>query len=523
LDGAKAFTGDGTAMNSGPYDGDSTDDFKRRITGDLNTNGIGRGAVNYRLRDWLFSRQHFWGEPFPIWHELDDQDQPTGLMRTDAESELPVTLPEMRHFKPHGRPEPPLAEAPHDWLFKTAPDGTRLARETNTMPQWAGSCWYYLRFCDPKNSAAFVDPAKEKAWMPVDLYIGGAEHAVLHLLYSRFWHKVLFDRGHVSGDEPFRRLVNQGMILGEAELTGYQRAARENSEIRNPKSEINWVSARNVKDDADVVTGDAVVAVKLAAHQVVKKGNDFILAANPEVIVESRAFKMSKSRGNVINPDKVVDEYGADSLRLYEMFMGPLEATKPWSMSGVEGVSRFLARVWRMISDEAADEIRLNPAVQEIGPTPEQLRLLHKTIQAVTNDIENLSFNTAISRMMEFVNAVSGEEPRPRAILDPFVLLLAPFAPHLAEEAWQLLGHGKSLAYEPWPSYDGKLLVESEVEIAVQINGKVRGKIRIPADANQQTAQDAAMADARIAENLAGKQIVKVVFVPGRLLSFVVK
>ncbi len=517
------FAGEGTAIASGPYNGLTTQLFKKRITADLAAQGLGRGAVNYRLRDWLFSRQHFWGEPFPIWHELDAKGQPTGLMRADLESELPVTLPEMKHFKPHGRPEPPLAEAPQDWLFKTAPDGTRLARETNTMPQWAGSCWYYLRFIDPKNTAAFVDPAKEKAWMPVDLYIGGAEHAVLHLLYSRFWHKVLFDRGHVSGAEPFKRLVNQGMILGEAELTGYQLAESDKSEIPNPNSKIEWVSARNISDETDTATGRRVVAVRLSPEQVVKKASDFFLSVNPDVVVESRAFKMSKSRGNVINPDTVVNEYGADSLRLYEMFMGPLEAVKPWSMSGVEGVSRFLARVWRMISDERDDAVRLNPAVQDVPATPEQVRLLHKTIQAVTNDIESLSFNTAISRMMEFVNAVSGQEPRPRVILEPFVLLLAPFAPHLAEEAWQLLGNSKSLAYEPWPSYDPALLVESEVEIAVQVNGKVRGKIRILADADQETSQKIAMAEPRINEYLAGKQIVKVVFVPGRLLSFVVK
>jgi leucyl-tRNA synthetase len=516
------FAGEGTAIASGPYTGLTTAVFKKTITNDLALQGMGRGAVNYRLRDWLFSRQHFWGEPFPIWHELDANGQPTGLMRTDPESELPVTLPEMRHFKPHGRPEPPLAEAPHDWLFKTAPDGTKLARETNTMPQWAGSCWYYLRFVDPKNGTAFVDPAKEKAWMPVDLYIGGAEHAVLHLLYSRFWHKVLFDRGHVSGAEPFQRLVNQGMILGEAELTGYRLAPENKSEIRNPKSEITWVSARNVRDDVDTATGLPVQSIKVAADQVTKKGNEFVLTANPDIVVESRAFKMSKSRGNVINPDNVVKEYGADSLRLYEMFMGPLEAVKPWSMSGVEGVSRFLARVWRMISDEAADEIRLNPAVQDVAATPDQMRLLHKTIQAVTNDIESLSFNTAISRMMEFVNGVSGQEPRPRSILEPFILLLAPFAPHLAEEAWELLGRKKSLAYEPWPAYDPALLVESEIEIAVQINGKVRGKIRIPAGADQETAHKAATAEPRVAEYLAGKHIVKVVYVPGRLLSFVV-
>ncbi len=517
------FAEAGTAIASGTYNGMETGAFTKQITTDLAAQGLGRGAVNYRLRDWLFSRQHFWGEPFPIWHELDAKGQPTGLMRTDAASELPVTLPEMRHFKPHGRPEPPLAEASQEWLFKTAPDGTKLARETNTMPQWAGSCWYYLRFIDPKNNTAFVDPAQEKAWMPVDLYIGGAEHAVLHLLYSRFWHKVLFDRGHVSGDEPFQRLVNQGMILGEAELTGYRHSTGEKSEIRDPNSEMPWVSARNVRDDFDVSTGTAVESEKLTADQVVKKGNEFVLANQRDIVVESRAFKMSKSRGNVINPDNVVQEYGADSLRLYEMFMGPLEATKPWSMSGVEGVSRFLARVWRMISDEGADQIRLNPAVKEVPVTAEQTRLLHKTIQAVTNDIENLSFNTAISRMMEFVNAVSGQEPRPIAILEPFILLLAPFAPHLAEESWELLGHAQTLAYEPWPTYDPALLVESEVEIAVQINGKVRGKLRIPADADQETVQKMAASDARVAEYLAGKQIVKVVYVPGRLFSFVVK
>jgi leucyl-tRNA synthetase len=518
---ATPFGGEGTAIGSGDYNGLATLAFKEKITTDLSPRGLGRGALNYRLRDWLFSRQHFWGEPFPIWHELGSDGKPTGLLRTDSEGELPVTLPDMRHFKPHGRPEPPLAEAPQDWLFKTAADGTKLARETNTMPQWAGSCWYYLRFIDPKNTSVFVDPVKERTWMPVDLYIGGAEHAVLHLLYSRFWHKVLFDRGHVSGDEPFRRLVNQGMILGDAELTGYRLAGDDESS--DDPSQIAWVSARSVRDDVDTVTGLPVKAVKLSAEQVSKKGNDFILTDDPQIIVESRAFKMSKARGNVINPDKVVDEYGADSLRLYEMFMGPLDATKPWSMSGVEGVSRFLARVWRMISDETADDIRLNPAVKDISPTPEQLRLLHKTIQSVTNDIENLGFNTAISRMMEFVNAVSSQDPRPLAILEPFVLLLAPFAPHLAEESWELLGHSQTLAYEPWPEFDAALLVETEVEIPVQLNGKVRGKIRISAGADQAAAQEMATADAKIAENLSGKQVVKVIYVPDRLLNFVVK
>jgi leucyl-tRNA synthetase len=513
------FAGEGRASHSGSFDGLTTAEFQRKIKAQLGAAGMGRAAVNYRLRDWLFSRQHFWGEPFPIWHELDAQGQPTGLMRTDPESELPVTLPAMTHFKPHGRPEPPLAEAPADWLYTTAADGTRLARETNTMPQWAGSCWYYLRFADPKNSRALIDPALDRAWMPVDLYIGGAEHAVLHLLYSRFWHKVLFDRGHVTGDEPFRRLVNQGMILGEAELTGY----------RLPGGGA-WVSARDVTegpgdDDTkiDRRTGQQVEAVKLEPEQVTKKGNDFILADQPAIVIESRAHKMSKSRGNVINPDHVVREYGADSLRLYEMFMGPLEATKPWSTTGVEGVSRFLARVWRMVTDEAADSVRLHPAVQTVTPTAEQLRLLHRTISLVTRDIEALSFNTAISRMMEFVNAVSGQEPRPRAILEPFVLLLAPFAPHLAEEIWEVLGHSQTLSYEKWPEHDPALLVEAEVEIPVQISGKVRAKIRVPTGADQATVEKIASADAKIADQLSGKQIIKVIYVPDRLLNLVVR
>ncbi|MFO1020326.1 MAG: leucine--tRNA ligase [Planctomycetales bacterium] len=512
------FAGLGKSINSGSYDGLETAEFKSRITADLQKQGLGKKAVNYRLRDWLFSRQHFWGEPFPIWHELDADGNPTGLMRTVPECELPVTLPAMTHFKPHGRPEPPLAEAPAEWLYKTDADGKKYVRETNSMPQWAGSCWYYLRFIDPKNSTRFVDPVKEKAWMPVDLYIGGAEHAVLHLLYARFWHKVLFDRGDVSTSEPFRRLVNQGMILGEAELTGYRDSAG------------NWVSSSSVADGPEggpsfihKQTKTPLEAVKISAEQVTKKGNDFILAEQTEITVESRAYKMSKSRGNVVNPDDVVKGYGADALRLYEMFMGPLEATKPWSMSGVEGVSRFLARVWRMVADDRSDDIQLNPAVQDVTPTPDQLRLLHKTIAAVTQDLDNLSFNTSISRMMEFVNEVSGQEVRPKQIIEPFILLLSPLAPHLAEELWELLGHTKTLAYEPWPKFQAELLVESEAEIPVQVNGKLRGRVKVPAGADQATAEKHARQDANVSAQLDGKQIVKIIFVPDRLLNFVVR
>ena len=451
------FAGQGTAINSGEFNGMPTTELKARISESLTSSGLGKAAVNYKLRDWLFSRQRYWGEPFPIWHELDENGNETGLMRADSAAELPVLHPHMDDFKPTGNPEPMLSKAPEDWLFKTAGDGTKLKRETNSMPQWAGSCWYFLRFCDPKNDTAFIDPEKEKYWLPVDLYIGGAEHAVLHLLYSRFWFKVLFDRGHVSHPEPFYKLVNQGMILGEP----------------------------------DPETG--------------------------------KAEKMSKSRGNVINPDDVVKDYGADSLRMYEMFMGPLEQVKPWQMAGVEGVYRFLARAWRMITDERAEEPTINAAITDEEPTAEQLKVLHKTIKAVSEDIEKLGFNTAISRMMEFTNEVSQYEARPKSLIEPFVLLLSPFAPHIAEELWKLLGHTESCAYEPWPEFDESYLVESEIEIPVQVNGKLRAKVKVPADADKDTMQSAAETEAEVQKHLDGKQVVKVIVVPGRMVNFVAK
>jgi leucyl-tRNA synthetase len=515
LAGRACFVGEGRAIHSGPYDGLSTSEFKRRIARDLATRGLGREAVNYKLRDWLFSRQRFWGEPFPILHELDEHGQPTGAVRPVPEDQLPVDLPPLEDFKPHGRPEPPLEKAPPEWLYVTL-DGRRYKRETNTMPQWAGSCWYYLRFLDPRNSQAFVDPEVERAWMPVDLYVGGAEHAVLHLLYARFWHKVLYDRGYVSTPEPFQRLVNQGMILGEVEITGFRDAAG------------SWVSASEV-DAADPeqprqkTTGAAVQAVRIDPKDAVKQGEGFVLRQQPEIRLLSRAYKMSKSRGNVVNPDDIVREYGADALRMYEMFMGPLEATKPWSMEGVSGVRGFLDRAWRMLVDERADATILHSAVQDVPCTEEQLRVLHRTIKAVTEDIEKLSFNTAIARMMEFTNYFTRQEVRPRAAMEPFVLLLSPFAPHIAEELWQVLGHARTLAYEPWPPFDEALLQEATVEIPVQLNGKVRARITVPAGTPATQIEAAAKADPRVAGLLQGKTIVKCVVVAGRLVNFVVK
>ncbi|MEZ6099494.1 MAG: leucine--tRNA ligase [Pirellulaceae bacterium] len=515
LAGQACSTDDGRAVNSGAYDGLKTEEFKQRIAADLEESGLGRSAVNYKLRDWLFSRQRFWGEPFPILHELDDNGRPTGLIRAVKASELPVDLPHLDDFKPHGRPEPPLDKAPREWLYPVI-DGKQYKRETNTMPQWAGSCWYYLRFLDPANEQALIDPAVEKAWMPIDLYVGGAEHAVLHLLYARFWHKVLYDRGVVSTPEPFQKLINQGMILGEVEITGYQ------------SEDGQWTSAQNVKWDENKQplhpqTSAPLRSVLVDPADTEKLQNNFVLRSDPSVRLDSRAHKMSKSRGNVINPDMIIEDYGADSLRLYEMFMGPLEQAKPWSMDGVNGVHGFLNRVWRMIVDDAAEELTINASVKNTEPTAEQLRVLHKTIQAVTRDIDALSFNTAISRMMEFVNFYTKQSTRPHSVMKSFVLLLAPFAPHIAEELWQILGNSQTLAYEPWPKFDEKWTKDDQVEIPVQVNGKVRAKVVVPAESSQSEIEERARQDERVAELLAGKQLVKCVVVPGRLINFVVK
>ncbi len=504
-----AYCDEGTSIQSANAEvslsGQPTSAAKTLITGWLAEQGLGRRSINYKLRDWLFSRQRYWGEPFPI--VLDEQDR----VQAVAESELPVVLPALDDFKPTGRPEPPLSKA-QDWVRYSE----RYRRETNTMPQWAGSCWYYLRYLDPRNAEQAWDPEKEKYWMPVDLYVGGAEHAVLHLLYSRFWHKVLFDRGLVSTPEPFQRLINQGMILGEMEFTAYRDAAG------------SWVSASDVEE---VEHGHVIkhatpriplTPVKLPETDVIKKGDAFVLAERPEVRVDARAHKMSKSRGNVINPDAVVAEYGADSLRLYEMFMGPLEAVKPWSMKGVEGVYRFLGRAWRMIVDADAHEIRMDARVQDVPPGQEQSRIVARTVAAVTDDLEALRFNTAISRLMEFVNAFTAMDVRPRPAMETFTLLLAPLAPHAAEELWQILGHDRTLAYEPWPSYDPELLKDDEVEVPVQINGKLRGRVVVPADADATALEAAARGDERIRALLEGRTIRKSIVVPAKLVNFVV-
>ena len=460
------FTGVGTAVNSGLLDGLPTPEAKRKITAWLEEKTLGQGMVNYKLRDWLFSRQRYWGEPFPIvW----DEGGHVGLNERD----LPLTPPDLTDFKPTAAGDPPLARA-GDWCQA----GEGITRETNTMPQWAGSCWYYLRYLDAQNCDRFVGDSAERYWMGsanddatlgVDLYVGGTEHAVLHLLYARFWHKVLFDLGQVSTPEPFYKLVNQGLILGED------------------------------------------------------------------------GQKMSKSRGNVVNPDDILNEFGSDAFRLYEMFMGPLEMVKPWNTKGVEGVYRFLGRVWRMLIDEQSEKefeqqltasperglelltaLKLDEAVGQAEATPEQLRVLHVCIKKVTEDMEHLRFNTAISALMVFTNEASNWDIRPVSVMNDFLLLLAPFAPHIAEELYAKVNGGDStLAYQPWPSHNDEYLVESSIEMAVQVNGKVRDRIQIPADIDEAAIKQLALDSGNVKRHTDGKSVKKVIVIPGKLVNIV--
>jgi leucyl-tRNA synthetase len=482
LAGEACWSGDGTLINSSSgKTGLSIDNLPmkeaiKKITATLEAQDVGKYAVNYKLRDWLFSRQRYWGEPFPVVHYEDGSIEPLD------ESELPLELPPLEDFRPPGDGNSALARA-GEWLDYTDPKtGRKGKRETNTMPQWAGSCWYYLRFLDPHNPQAPWDKAKENYWMPVDLYIGGAEHAVLHLLYARFWHKVLYDIGWVSTKEPFQKLFNQGMILAYA----YE-------DKRGALIPTDLVEERQEGQFFHVKTGEPLKQV---------------------------VAKMSKSLKNVVNPDEVVERYGADSMRMYEMFMGPLDRAKPWQTSGLEGIFRFLQRVWRLYCGEEGDSLRKDLA----ETAPEALeRTLHKTIKKVGEDIESLRFNTAISQMMIYINEAMKTEAPCKRHLEVFAQLIAPFCPHLGEELWRILGNGQSLAYEPWPEWDPEMIKENTIKIAVQVNGKVRDEMEIPADAVQEQVRGLALERSKIQKYVEGMQIVKFVFVKGRLANFVVK
>ena len=515
-----AYTGEGIAVGSDFIDGLPTHEAKVKMIAWLEENGVGHRSIKYKLRDWLFSRQRYWGEPFPLL--LDAQGNAYAI----DESELPLTLPELEDFKPTGSPEGPLSKA-KDWLTVKTDRGT-FQRETNTMPQWAGSCWYYLRYIDPKNKERFIDPAKEKYWMPVDLYVGGVEHAVLHLLYSRFWHKVLFDLGHVSTPEPFRRLVNQGLILGETEYHAFQDAAG------------NFVSADEIRDLTEEATatgtvlfgfrksnGEKLLGKRLDESEV-QSGTH--LKDYPKVRVDARCSKMSKSRGNVVNPDDIVGDYGADAFRLYEMYMGPLEAQKPWNTRDIVGMSRFLRSVWRnLIGDDESQISNLKSEIPNLksriskSPIPEALdRQMHRTIKKVAEDIDALRFNTAIAELIKLNNELTGLDSIPRELAENLTLMLAPFAPHIAEEIWERLGHHKSLARRPWPTCDSAKLIESTMELPVQVNGKLRDKITVPADASDIDILTMAENTEKVRPWMEGKAIHKKLYVPKKLVNFVV-
>jgi len=512
-----AYCGEGTAVNSGFLDGLATPDAKRRMIDWLVEHGRGEAQVTYKLRDWLFSRQRYWGEPFPLLH-LDDGT--TKLLPLD---ELPLLLPELDDFKPAGDFRSPLARVP-EWIETRDPETGRPARrDPNTMPQWAGSCWYYLRFCDPRNENEAWSREAEHYWMPVDLYVGGAEHAVLHLLYARFWHKVLFDLGLVHTKEPFARLVNQGMVQG------YSYRYYDDNLSDDPAAEVHAYPASQVRVEAEravaVPTGAEVKAryVHLAEVRFETDESGESVPLHPtrdDLPLEEVTEKMSKSRGNVLSPDEVVAEVGADAMRLYEMFMGPLEKGAPWSTEGIQGVHRFLQRIWRTFVDEEApgEPLRALP----VGPGSEaQQRLLARSIDGVTRDFEAMGYNTAISKLMVLLRDGGRDEPWTHDMVRDFVLMLSPMAPHLAEELWRKLGHDDTLAYEPWPEADPALLVEDTITLVVQVNGKRRDEIQVPADAPREAIEAAALASEKVQKLLGGHAPKKLIVVPGRLVNVV--
>jgi leucyl-tRNA synthetase len=466
-----AHAGDGTLVNSGFLNGLSVAQAKKTVLGWLEREGHGRARVQYKLRDWLFARQRYWGEPFPLIKARDGSVVPV------PEADLPVLLPEVASYKPTGTGESPLAGVPAWVVTKDPRDGSPARRETNTMPQWAGSCWYYLRFIDPLNRMAFCDPAKERRWMPVDVYVGGAEHAVLHLLYARFWHKVLYDLGLVSTVEPFQRLVNQGMVLA--------------------------TSYRDGPDGPYVRPED----VELRGDQPVVKAS-----GRPATTVVE---KMSKSKKNVVNPDTVVAEYGADVCRLYLLFMGPTESNKVWDHSGIEGLRRFHARAWRLFLGDDR-----NPAAPrtEQPATGAARHALHVAIAGVTKDVEALAYNTAISKLMVLLSAMADLPAVPVEMLDAFARLLQPFAPHLAEECWASLGRTTLVAHAPWPAHDPAALIADEVELAVQVDGKVRAKLRVAPDLADDAVLAQALALPAIAKSLEGRSLASQRVVRGRLV-----
>ena len=514
---SEAFVEEGIAVRSGQFDGMTTPDMKRAIIAYLEETRIGERKVNYRLRDWIFSRQRYWGEPIPIYFPVETQGNPKdgAPYQIDyskpiavSDAELPLKLPQLDDYHP-GDPQGPLAKA-LKWRFFQK-DGQWFARETNTMPQWAGSCWYYLRYIEPNNTEQLISEKAYKDWMPVDLYVGGSEHAVLHLLYARFWHKVLFDIGVVNDPEPFTKLVHQGLILGTA-FRWYAVVDESEKFVRALDGDDPRV--KKVEEEGKLRLNDTGELVEarfvLEADVVMRDGQPTHQAYGVRLAII--AEKMSKSRGNVINPDSVVEEFGADSLRLYEMFMGPLEQAKPWQTSGIQGVRRFLDRVHSIGIRETTNE----------PMDGETARLVHRTVKKVGEDIDGLRLNTAISTMMILANHLAGLRPVPKDAIEKLVLCLSPFAPHLAEELWFTLGHRTSTATEAFPAFDPALCEDSVIEMAVQVNGRVRGRITIAKDASPKDAEIAALQDASVQRFIAGCSVKKTIYVPGRILNLII-
>jgi leucyl-tRNA synthetase len=509
-----AWIGEGVAVNSGFLDGLATPDAKRRMIEWLEAEGRGEGAVSYKLRDWLFSRQRYWGEPLPVLH-LED-----GTVKLVPDSELPVLLPELEDFRPSGEFETPLSRVP-EWIHTTDPETGRPAhRDPNTMPQWAGSCWYYLRFVDPRNPREPWSREAERRWMPVDLYVGGAEHAVLHLLYARFWHKVLYDAGWVHTKEPFQRLLNPGVILG------YSYCYWDDNLADDPRAKPRVYPSSAVRVEGErafaVADGREVKARWVKLQEIRRAADGTPLHPTiDDLPLEEVVERMSKSRGNVVSPDEVIAEFGADSMRLYELFMGPLEKGAPWTTEGIPGCFRFLQRVWRLFVDEEAEGEPTRALAAGPG-TPEQERLTARTIAGVTADLEAIQPNTAIAKLMVWARDVAKDAPLPRVAGEAFLKLLAPFAPHLAEELWERLGHPASIAREPWPEPDPRWLVEESVTLVVQVNGKRRAEITVAKDADEAAVREAALADEIVRRHTGGRAPKKVIVVPGRLVNVVV-
>ena len=498
----KCYTGDGIVINSGDYNGIENEKFKKIVTEILESKNLGKKTVNYKLRDWIFTRQRYWGEPIPILHS-------NGKQFPVSEEDLPVKLPEVKSYLPTDDGLSPLARS-NDWV-KVNVKGNQYDRETNTMPQWAGSCWYYLRYLDPNNEINFADKEKIKYWMPVDLYIGGAEHAVLHLLYSRFWHKVLYDLGHVNTPEPFKKLVNQGMILGRSNFI--YRIKNTNKFVSyNLRNEYEYTK---LHVDVNIVENDKLDLDKFKKSSKEFNDAEFILEGS-DYLCGFETEKMSKSKSNVVNPDNIINDFGSDTLRMYEMFLGPLEQSKPWNTNGIEGVYKFLNKFWSLFYDED------NFNISDEKPDSDELKILHTAIKKIENDIDRLSINTCVSQLMITVNELSRKKCNKREILEPLLIVLSSFAPHISEELWSRLGNNESISLSNYPKYNDEFLTEDIFEYPIMINGKLRTKIKFDIYIEEKEIKSEVISNEIITKWTENKKIKKIIFIPKKIINVVI-